>query len=270
MLVLDLIGPDFEERRVVLRAHSAWELEANPDIALDEYRLLQTLVETPLPVVRPLHVDQTCEILPTPVLVLEYVEGKTRFQPEDPIETVFALADMLIFIHGFDPDHFDLKFLPLELEKNNKRLANPPDVLDTSLDEGRIRTILDEHWPHVQRNPDVLLHGDFWPGNVLWIGSMISSVIDWENACRGDPVEDFANARMEVLWAYGYEAMEAFSLHYIGQSDADLSALPVFDLMAALRPAHKISLWGMDPVKERSMRNGHRVFVEQALVELER
>ena len=34
--------------------------------------------------------------------------------------------------------------------------------------------------PPVQVNRPVLLHGDFWPGNILWRDGRLVAVIDWE------------------------------------------------------------------------------------------
>ena len=268
MIAMDLIGPGFTERTVTLRVFSPADASTRPDIALDEFRLLQTLVETVLPVPRALHVDQTCEILPLPAVVLEYVEGETRLHSENAIGLVCTMADMLLFIHSFDPIILDLKFLPDEKTRNEERLANPPQSLDISLQEDSIRNTLADVWPHVSRNASMLLHGDYWAGNILWSGDQIAAVIDWENAQRGDPVEDFANARLEVLWAYGYEAMEAFSMTYIGGANLDFGALPAFDLMAALRPCGRLQSWGLEPSKELSMRNAHKLFVAEAMKEL--
>jgi hypothetical protein len=40
------------------------------------------------------------------------------------------------------------------------------------------------------------------------------AVIDWEDAAIGDPLADVANARLELTWAIGLEAMEDFIRQY--------------------------------------------------------
>ena len=79
--------------------------------------------------------------------------------------------------------------------------------------------LLEEVWPLSQQNRSVLLHGDFWPGNILWRDGQIVGVIDWEDAAFGDPLADIANTRLELLWAFGVEAMRQFhsSLSIIGR-----------------------------------------------------
>ena len=35
--------------------------------------------------------------------------------------------------------------------------------------------------------PHRLLHGDYWPGNVLWQQGRLAAVLDWEDAALGGP-----------------------------------------------------------------------------------
>jgi aminoglycoside phosphotransferase (APT) family kinase protein len=266
MIGLEVVGPGNDVRQLVVRQHGPQDLAVNPDVALDEFRLLQALVTTDIPVPKPLHLDQTGGILSVPALVLEFVDGSTIFDPVDVNETVWDLAEVLALIHSIRPSHLDVKFLPRERQRNEDRLANPPSTLDVSLQEDRIRHILSERRPLRRVNEDRLLHGDYWPGNVLWKDKEIIAVIDWENAQIGDPVEDLANARLEILWAYGYEAMETFTAHYTHLRPIDYSDLPLFDLLVALRPTGgRLAAWGIEPLKEQAMRNGHRLFVDQAI-----
>jgi aminoglycoside phosphotransferase (APT) family kinase protein len=118
------------------------------------------------------------------------------------------------------------------------RLAHQPARLDEALSEGRIREVLEPVWPLPQRNKPALLHGDFWPGNTLWKHGRLLAIIDWEDAALGDPLADVANARLEVLWAFGLEAMNGFTGCYKTLMPAlDFGDLPYWDLGAALRPA---------------------------------
>src|SRR5436190_745964 len=45
--------------------------------------------------------------------------------------------------------------------------------------------VLRRHEP--PRGESVFMHGDVWPGNLLWIGDMCVGVIDWKEARVGDP-----------------------------------------------------------------------------------
>ncbi len=83
-------------------------------------------------------------------------------------------------------------------------------------------------------NPRVLLHRDCWPGNVLWKDGRLAGVIDWEDVAVGDPLSDLGNTRLELLFNFGLDAMEAFTPVYASRIGVDLTHLPYSDLAAAL------------------------------------
>jgi aminoglycoside phosphotransferase (APT) family kinase protein len=113
-------------------------------------------------------------------------------------------------------------------------------------------------------NASVLLHGDFWPGNLLWRDGALAAVIDWEDAQVGDPLADLGNSRLEFLWALGHEAMTGLTNRYLALTAIDTGALPYWDLVAALRPCGKLADWGLEPATEQRMRQRHAWFVDQA------
>ena len=84
----------------------------------------------------------------------------------------------------------------------------------------------------------------------------------------GDPLADVANSRLEILWAFGSDAMERFTQLYKSMSSIDFTNLSYWDLCAALRPASKIAEWGLDAITEKIMRERHRGFVTQAFEKL--
>jgi aminoglycoside phosphotransferase (APT) family kinase protein len=149
------------------------------------------------------------------------------------------------------------------------------------LREGFLRDLLVAHWPPPEPDRLVLLHGDFWAGNLLWRGDEIVAVIDWEDASLGDPLVDVATTRLDLLWAFGREAMTAFTDHYLfltAPAPADPgpvwrpAGLALWDLVAALRPAGAFSAWvadwpafGRPDMNAATMRERHRFFLNQAL-----
>ena len=115
----------------------------------------------------------------------------------------------------------------------------------------------------------MLLHGDFWPGNTLWKDGRLTAILDWEDAATGDPLLDVANARLELLWALGVEAMETFTHRYAStMKDVDMTDLPHWDLWADARLSNRVTEWGLDEAAEEAVRAGHEAFVAQALKEL--
>ena len=121
-------------------------------------------------------------------------------------------------------------------------------------------------------NKPALLHGDFWPGNILWKDGKLTAVVDWEDARLGDPLADFAISRLDTLLVFGQEAMNEFTDCYQAVSQADLANLPYWDLYAALRAAPHLAEWsavyphfGRRDITEELMRTRHTQFLEVTL-----
>jgi aminoglycoside phosphotransferase (APT) family kinase protein len=167
-------------------------------------------------------------------------------EPPGVAGIVRRMAEVLTGIHGIRSGEQDLSFLPDQWERFGRRISERPGKLDESLSEGRVRAALARAWPPVRRNEAVLLHGDFWPGNTLWRDGELVGVIDWEDAAVGDPIADLANGRLEISMFLGEGAMREFTQHYqCLMGSLDYASLPCWDLCAALRPAGKLSSWGL-------------------------
>ncbi|HEU5425006.1 MAG TPA: phosphotransferase, partial [Nitrolancea sp.] len=186
--------------------------------------------------------------------------------PSDVADLTGQLAQQLAAIHGIDAARHDLTFLRSAEEAVAHTLrqatARSADPL-----ERRIRDVLAAGMPP-SRNWPVLLHGDYWPGNALWRHGRLAAIIDWEDAAAGDPLADLANSRLELLWACGEEAMRLFTLRYLALTSIDATALPAWDLWAALRPLGRFEDWAPDAAARATLRDRHRWFVEQALPRL--
>jgi aminoglycoside phosphotransferase (APT) family kinase protein len=214
---------DGRTERVIVRRHGAADLARNPRIAWDELRLLELLQVAGVPAPRP-------RLATVEAIVLDYVDGEVDAAPAELAEFLGAFAVALAEIHRVDTA--DLSFLP---ERALTDVRARPDETDALR---RIRDDLASAWPLPRRNRPVLLHGDFWPGNVLWRDGRLVAVLDWENAALGDPLADIANARLELLWARGAEAKEEFTRRYRALApEVDFTNLSYWDLWAELRLA---------------------------------
>ena len=266
--MLEIERPDGRTRKMIVRQHGAVDLEHNPRIAADEFKLLQLLHSEGLAVSKPYYLDQSSEIFSTPYVVIGYIEGEPEFSHNNVPNLILQLVTQLSRIHQVDCSNLDVSFLPQYEKKVAEKLGERPVNVDETLDEGRIRDVLEAVWPLPQENISVLLHGDFWPGNILWRNGQLVGVIDWEDAALGDPLADLAHSRLEILWAFGINAMQSFTHHYQSMTTIDFINLPYWDLYAALRPISQIGEWGLDDSTEKTMRERHRWFVAQAFEKL--
>ena len=96
-------------QQLILLQHSLRDRQRNPEIARDEFTLLNMLCKAGLPVPRPLLLETGPEI---PFLITDYVDGETCFAPTDLSAFCRQLARLLTEIHGIDIDRHDLSFCP--------------------------------------------------------------------------------------------------------------------------------------------------------------
>ncbi len=266
---LEVLLSDGQTRKMIVRRHGAVDRTQNPQIAADEFRLLQILQSVALPTPIPYYLDQSGAVFPTPYIVIECIEGQTEFAPANLAAYLHQFTANLVRIHRIDCANLDLSFLPGQEKRYTEKIEKRPAHLDESLAEGRIRDAAEAAWPVVQHGDATLLHGDYWPGNILWKDGRLAAILDWEDAAFGDPLADLATSRLEILWAFGVRAMHDATHHYHSLMPAiDFTNLPYWDLCAALRPASQISTWGLDERTEKTMRERHRLFTTQAFEKL--
>jgi aminoglycoside phosphotransferase (APT) family kinase protein len=109
---LEIELPGGHRQKLLVRQHGAADLERNPRIAADEFRLLQLLHAAGVAAPRPHYLDQSGEIFATPYVVIEYIEGEPALAPADAANAVLQLATHLARIHAVDRARLDLSFLP--------------------------------------------------------------------------------------------------------------------------------------------------------------
>lgn len=279
MTALEIECPSGKTKRMIVRRPNHGALKRNPGAAVDEFRILQMTQALGLATPIPYHLDESDGIFATPYLIIEYIDGKPEFAPTNLADYLLQLAAPLAKIHSVDCADLDLSFLPRKANRCPELCRSGPSAHDESLDEGRIRHTLESIFPLPQRNPSVLLHGDFWPGNVLWQADKLVAVIDWEDATLGDALIDFAISRLDIALIFGIDAMNCFTQHYKSLMSLDYTNLSYWDLCAALRFVRladsNLAEWaaffrpfGRHDITEQTLREGYQFFITQAFEEL--
>jgi aminoglycoside phosphotransferase (APT) family kinase protein len=268
--MLEVSLPDGAAQQLVLRQYGPANQRTDPHSATHEHRLLTLLRAAGLPVPHPRWADESRAILPVPYLVTEFIAGEICTEPTRltlPVSDFSRqLAALLARLHTAGLARTDAPYLPDIRTTATRRLRARPARPDTALREAAVRGALATIWPPPQLNMPVLLHGDFWPGNVLWRDGALAGVIDWEDAAFGDPLADLCLTRMELCMAFGTAAMQSFTLEYRERvPGTNLTALPHWDLYAALRHAGRMSSWGLAVTDLARLQAGHRSFTSGAL-----
>lgn len=256
-----------DNQRVVVRAPS-WDGGVSLERARIEARVLAFAADSGIAAPRLYGLDEQHGRL-----VLEFVEGAPRFTLPVGDGWLQRFAAGLRAVHRVTPVTADLSFLPARQDSVERMLAEPPAVPDVALREPQVRAALLARRP-TAHNPPSLLHGDYWPGNVVWRGDELAAIIDWEEAEVGDVLADLSIARLDLLWAFGRGAMDRFTELYVSRSHVSVEHLPWWDLVAALRPMSNLERWAsayVDPpigrgdITAHAMAEAHRWFVDQAL-----
>jgi aminoglycoside phosphotransferase (APT) family kinase protein len=205
-----------------------------------EYELLQYLAKSGLPVAKPYLLDTSKTVLPQAFLVLDYLPGTTSFSRSWGATFIEQAANALALLHQFSLAQAVPDFVPVtpyDIAAYTGVVTASPDW---DIDVRAVLAQLHEVWPLEKSHRDVLLHGDFWPGNLLWQKNVLSGIIDWEDAQFGDPLFDLAVARLDIRCFFSEEMMQQFTDFYASYTELDLSLLPWWDLIAVVRLARLI------------------------------
>ena len=211
MTAIDLERAGGRRETVVLRRPDA-EAGAAAAVA-HEARVLAALEASGIPAPRLLDTGLSRGPPVGPCLVLTFLDGAPDYDPPDPAAAARRMAGFLARLHAVDARRDDLAAVARR---------NGP---------------LDDGGAPPSRNPEALLHGDFWAGNLLWRDGRLVGAVDWEDVAVGDPLADLAIARADMAWAFGREAVAAFTADYARLTGFDLSALPFWDARAVRRQA---------------------------------
>lgn len=262
MHALEVETPDRDLRRLVVREHGAaqWKPLA-ADVTAAEHALLLALRRLAMPVPEVYLFDDSGDLLARPYLVMEFVEGTSAVEEAAQADAMRQMAAFLARLHTIELESAGLPALP---EREDPR-EGALEYLPAGVRGDELRKIL-QRMVAVETSPSrrSLLHGDFWPGNVLWRDGQIAAVLDWEDAAFGDPLSDVAACRVELLCQYGATAMETFTEHYLALMDVDTTALPLWELYVSSAALATMSDWGLAPEDEANRRQRTRGFMERA------
>ena len=242
---LDLDPGEGRTVSVVVRAPRA----SRPGAAVTtEFRLLRALHRRGLPVPEPLLVDTAGELLPGPFMVLSFVEGSTTVPDTRRDRYLDAVAGALARIHASSTA--GLPALPPRVDPVPEALEFLPEGRDWE----RLRAWLRSSDGPAHAESPRLLHGDFWPENLLWRDGALVAVLDWEDAALGDPHSDVAGCALELRYRFGRAGVERFVRAYAEHGSVDRGRLALWQVYVAAAAGRFMGDWGLDPALEAHMR----------------
>ena len=266
--VLTARHKDGRPYRVVVRRYKVFGNYDRGEKAQREFKTFELLNRHAVPAPEPLLLDVSGDTLGLPGIVVSFVEGSLLLDaPPDPLIWARKLAGTLAKIHSITCGEEEQEFLL----KGNAEASwflnseSPPAYMQAYPGGSELWSLLQDQLPKVERVSPVLLHIDYWSGNILWHENEISAVIDWEEAAYGDPAIDVGYAAMNMALMGLTEAGDEFIRTYESKTGRVLRNLGFWELAAAVRPMIDPQDWQIHqpPGSDRFQQ-----FIEQAKIKI--
>ncbi len=121
---LEIQPPDGAAQKFVIRRYGALDLANDPHIAAHEYQLLQILQSHGLAVPAPHFFDESGTILPSPYLVVSFIDGAPATAPADLNSLLDQMASYLSRVHRITPIGADLTFTKKYTPTNSAQIRH--------------------------------------------------------------------------------------------------------------------------------------------------
>jgi aminoglycoside phosphotransferase (APT) family kinase protein len=200
--------------RLVLRrfVDHAW-VAREPDLATREASVLARLAGAGIPTPELIGVDVDGTACDAPAVLATRLPGRIDLDPADRSRWLQALAAALEPIHAVDGTGLRA-YARYPTPPTPPPWSRHPEVWEHAIE------IVEQGPP---TGPITLIHRDYHPLNTLWRRGRLTGVVDWVEACAGDPGVDVGHCRLNLAMLFGTAAADAFA------PDAD----PYWDLASA-------------------------------------
>jgi aminoglycoside phosphotransferase (APT) family kinase protein len=213
-----------------------------------EFKVLQALVATPVPVPRPLLYRANTDIVGTPFYLMERLHGRVfhdsalpGVSPAERCQMYLSMADALGALHSVDPASVGLAdfgrsgdYFARQLARWSRQWSASPTPGIPELDA--VIAWLKQRLPDDEASSSIA-HGDYRIGNLMFHPTepRVIGIVDWELATLGAPLADLGFCCM--TWFIGPD-------EYAGIAGLDLDALgiPAMDeFVARYEKANRVS-----------------------------
>lgn len=152
-----------------------------------------------------LAVDRDGSEAGVPASVELLVSGTTDWPPPTTIERLEAAGEAIARVHRIPlapSRHLPYRPRPIAVDDfaSDRRVGQMPTTPLLRSADVAVSTL--------QARAGVLsfVHGDVWPGNMVWSGGSVRALIDWKTAGVGDPGVDLGELRKQVAISHGDDA----------------------------------------------------------------
>jgi aminoglycoside phosphotransferase (APT) family kinase protein len=232
-----------ERHAVVVRRYGEYWQQTDPAAARREFSLLDVLARASFPAPRPLMVDAEGGPFGTPTVVMTRLPGRPLLTARDLSSYLQQMARTLAELHRLPTD--ELGFLPDQRHMVTRVLSKRPETVDAL--QLAVWDAAVAEWSRIGklREQRVLVHGDYWPGNLLWVRGRLVGVVDWEQPRLGDLVKDVATCRGDLWVLFGQRAADEFLREYERASGTTICDLRFWELLISIEAVREMPEWAV-------------------------
>ncbi len=230
-----------KRRAVVVRRYGDDYLPSTPSASVREFKVLEVLARARFPAPRPLLFDAEGGPFGRPTVVMTRVPGRPSVMPRDLTGYLRQLAQTLAHLHSLPA--LQLGFLRDQREWVARELSTRPET-DDALQREIWATAVAE-WTRISQLDEqrVLVHGDYWPGNILFVRNRLVGVVDWEQPRLGDLARDVATCRGDLYVLFGQAAADEFLGEYELAAGIRVDNLRFWELFNCMEAVREMPEW---------------------------
>ncbi len=221
--------------------------------ALGEERVLRALDGLGGLAPAPLGGDPDGRRLGQPVSLIGWLDGDPDITPANPERWARELGRGLAAVHATPAER--LTGLPSVFENR----GGSQELLGGPL-EAEVRS----RWSEIAGSPEVLTHGDYWSGNVVWRDGRLTGIVDWPSGARGSRGFDLGWCRLDLVLLFEEEIADHFLVAYEAEAGEPVADARLWDIWAAARSEDIVGSWGPNylpfgraDLDEGELRRGH-------------
>lgn len=167
-----------------------------------------------------------------PWLLLSRLPGTADITSGEPEAVAAELALALSTVHRVRGDHLTSFRRVFEMAGGG--------LEDLS---GAAASIVEARWQHINDEPLVLTHFDFWSGNVVWDADRLSGIVDWNGGSLGPRGFDVSWCRLDLYLLYDEKIADFFLHSYEAAFGERLSDPALWDCWAVARSDDSVHTW---------------------------
>ena len=152
-----------------------------------------------------------------PTSLVSWLDGRPDITPTDPRGWAHELGRALAAVHTVPA----------------ARLAELPSVFDRSASPPA----------EVVASPQVLTHGDYWSGNVVWRDGRLTGIVDWSGGSRGPRGVDLGWCRLDLVLLFDEQIADKFLAAYEAATGQAAGEIRLWDRWAAAQSDETVESW---------------------------